>query len=153
MCDNDCARRTVARMEHTYLRPAVDKCKALILERREAQRIGANCAGESTVTEVAWELLDDLDELMLELLDEPELVRKAPELMDELMLESLPRRAWIKLQDSGPTASLSASVSWMITDRVVEHALVELEEHARAVDDATLAALVGALVAELESPT
>jgi hypothetical protein len=120
------------------------------MERAESARASKL---ERGLAELACELVDELEELMLdEFIDEPDLARKAPDLMDELLWESLSPRGWVRLQDSGPTVSIGAMLGWVITGRVVTAVLAELSLETQAAGDAELAALVDAITAERNSP-
>lgn len=142
-----------AGMEHPFLRPAIESCKSLIIERATGQADAADAVEGRDLDEFfAWELLNELEELVLdEFIDEPHLVRTAPDLMVELMWESLPARGWVKLQDSGPTTSVGAMLGWVITHRVVTSALAQLRTEAAAAGDEAVLAVVRALRAELAS--
>jgi hypothetical protein len=113
-------------MRHEALDEITRACKSFLLElidERAADLVGESGElGEGSVEA----LLEELDDYLLDHIDEPSLIRGAPELVDVLLWETLPFRPWFSMMEFGSRPSVGAVLAWVITDWALRAALYDL---------------------------
>jgi hypothetical protein len=124
-------------------------CKSFLpelIEERVAQLVDET--GELDEGSVE-ELLEEVVDYLLGFIDEPSLIRSAPELVDLLLWEPLPFRPWLAMMEFGSRPSVGAALAWVITDWVSRATLHDLAEELTG--DVVLR-VVGELLTLMEPP-
>jgi hypothetical protein len=115
-------------IRHEALEDMIRGCKSFLLElidERAAELVGETGDLDEGAVEA---LLEELNDYLLEHIDEPSLIRSAPELVDVLLWETLPFRPWLAMMEFGSRPSVGAVLAWVITDwasRATFHDLAE----------------------------